>query len=109
MAGFGEFAELLRHRWDPVILSLLTERPRRRRDLTQEVVDLGGERVSDGVLSLALKRLQAEGMVIRKQAGARHVEYHATPSAVAVIDRLRRLSEIAAGLQGNECCDQSAS
>jgi DNA-binding PadR family transcriptional regulator len=91
-----ELAVIFRHRWDPIILGLLSEGPRRRRDLTQEVRDQDGEHISDGVLSETLTRLQDEGLITKEKAGANHAVYRATPAAQRKVERLRQISEFAA-------------
>lgn len=94
--GLRELVEIFRHRWDPIILVLLAERPRRRRELTQEVRDNRGEHISDGVLSEALDRLQDDGLIAKDKRGANHVVYRATSAALGRVARLQRISEFAA-------------
>lgn len=53
-------AELISHVWDPVVLSALRLGPTRRNEL---LVRIGG--ISDKVLTEALRRLQARGLVTR--------------------------------------------
>ncbi|GAA0390880.1 hypothetical protein GCM10009530_47650 [Microbispora corallina] len=53
-------AELISHAWDPVVLSALRLGPTRRKEL---LVRIAG--VSDKVLTQALQRLQARGLVVR--------------------------------------------
>jgi DNA-binding HxlR family transcriptional regulator len=89
-----ELVEIFRHRWDPIILVLLAERPRRRKELTQEVRDNRGEHISDGVLSDVLTRLQDEGLITKVNKGASHVVYRATPAALSRVERLRRISDL---------------
>ncbi|SRR6266545_3890151 len=88
-----ELVEIFRYRWDPIILVLLAERPRRRRELTQEVCDSRGEHISDGVLSDVLNRLQDEGLITKENIRANHVVYRATPAALSRVERLRRISD----------------
>jgi DNA-binding HxlR family transcriptional regulator len=89
-----ELVEIFRHRWDPIILVVLAERPRRRRELTQQVCDSHGEHISDGVLSDVLNRLQDEGLITKENVGANHVVYRATPAAMSRVERLRRISDL---------------
>jgi DNA-binding HxlR family transcriptional regulator len=89
--GLRELVEIFRHRWDPIILVLLAERPRRRKELTQEVRD-SREHISDGVLSDVLKRLQKDGLITKVTPAASHVVYRATPKALNWVERLRRIS-----------------
>jgi DNA-binding HxlR family transcriptional regulator len=103
--GLRELAEIVRHRWDPIILALLSERPRRRRELSQQVRDQRGEHISDGVLSDALNRLQDEGLIIKEKSGANHAVYRATPAALGKVGRLQRISELAA-TNGGEATDR---
>jgi DNA-binding HxlR family transcriptional regulator len=56
-------AELINHVWDPVVLSALRTGPTRRNEL---LVRIGG--VSDKVLTQALQRLHARGLVTRMRA-----------------------------------------
>jgi len=93
--GLRELVDNFRHRWDPIILVLLAEHPRRRRELTQEVRDNRGEHISDGVLSEALDRLQAEGLIAKDKLAANHVVYRATPAAQHRVTWLQRVSEFA--------------
>lgn len=53
-------AELISHRWDPVILSALRRGPTRRNDLLRRI---GG--VSDKALTQSLRRLSGHGLVSR--------------------------------------------
>jgi DNA-binding HxlR family transcriptional regulator len=58
-------AELISHAWDPVVLSALRLGPTRRSDL---LVRIAG--VSDKVLTQALQRLLARGLVVKaREAG----------------------------------------
>ncbi|EOD63845.1 winged helix-turn-helix transcriptional regulator [Amycolatopsis vancoresmycina] len=57
-------AELISHVWDPVVLSALRRGPTRRSELLARI---GG--ISDKVLTQALRRLQARGLVT-KASGA---------------------------------------
>jgi len=95
--GIRELVEIFRHRRDPIILVLLDERPRRRRELTQEVCDSRGEHISDGVLSDVLNRLRDEGLVTKENIGANHVVYRATPAALSRVKRLRRIGDLGTG------------
>lgn len=52
--------ELFAHTWDPVVLAALHRGPRRRRDLRAAI---GG--ISDKVLTDALRRLLAHGLISR--------------------------------------------
>jgi DNA-binding HxlR family transcriptional regulator len=52
--------ELVRHRWDPVVLSALRPGPTRRSELLARISG-----VSDKVLTQSLRRLQARGLVGR--------------------------------------------
>ncbi|KAA9379218.1 helix-turn-helix transcriptional regulator [Microbispora cellulosiformans] len=60
-------AELISHAWDPVVLSALRLGPTRRRELLTRIAG-----VSDKVLTEALRRLRARGLVLKGggQAGA---------------------------------------
>jgi len=53
-------AELISHAWDPVVLSALRLGPTRRNELLARIAG-----VSDKVLTQALQRLQARGLVTR--------------------------------------------
>jgi DNA-binding HxlR family transcriptional regulator len=99
--GLRELVDIFRHRWDPIILVLLGEHPRRRKELTQEVCDNRGEHISDGVLSEALDRLQDEGLIMKKKLRANHVVYQATPAALGRVEWLQRVSEFAAATKVN--------
>ncbi len=100
--GLRELVEIFRHRWDPIILVLLAERPRRRRELTQEVCDSHGEHISDGVLSDVLNRLQGEGLITKENIRASHVVYRATQAALCRVERLRRVSDVGTGDETTE-------
>jgi DNA-binding HxlR family transcriptional regulator len=94
--GLRDLVDIFRHRWDPIILVLLAEQPRRRRELTQEVRNNRGEHISDGVLSKALDRLQYEGLITKEQRHPKHVVYRATPIALSRVEWLQCVSEFAA-------------
>ncbi|WP_147945021.1 helix-turn-helix domain-containing protein [Microbispora sp. CSR-4] len=53
-------AELINHAWDPVVLSALRLGPTRRKELLMRIAG-----VSDKVLTQALQRLQARGLVVK--------------------------------------------
>ena len=53
-------AELVQHRWDPVVLSALRLGPTRRNELLLRIAG-----VSDKVLTQSLRRLSARGLVTR--------------------------------------------
>jgi DNA-binding HxlR family transcriptional regulator len=57
-------AELISHAWDPVVLSALRLGPTRRKELLARIAG-----VSDKVLTQALRRLQARGLVTRAPGG----------------------------------------
>ena len=61
-------AELIRHAWDPVVLSALRLGPTRRNELLGRI---GG--VSDKVLTQSLQRLQDHGLVTRARTSAHAV------------------------------------
>ncbi|WP_051900407.1 winged helix-turn-helix transcriptional regulator [Streptomyces aureus] len=67
-------AELIRHTWDPVVLSALRLGPTRRNELLARVAG-----ASDKVLTEALRRLQDHGLVV-KARGAEQASSH--PGAV---------------------------
>jgi DNA-binding HxlR family transcriptional regulator len=56
-------AELIRHTWDPIVLSALRLGPTRRNELLVRITG-----VSDKVLTQALQRLQARGLVIKARS-----------------------------------------
>jgi DNA-binding HxlR family transcriptional regulator len=93
--GLRELAELFKHRWDPIILALVTERPRRFSELAHEVRDRSGEHISDGVLSLTLARLIVDGFITKRQSGRWHSLYAPTIEAHSRVQRLQQLSELA--------------
>lgn len=70
--------ELINHVWDPVVLSALRAGPTRRTDLLQRIAD-----VSDKVLTQALQRLLARGLITRHVNDApladRGVAYQLSP------------------------------
>jgi DNA-binding HxlR family transcriptional regulator len=96
MTGLVELAAFFRHRWDPFILVLLAERPRRYRELANEVRDWSGAVISDGVLSAALARLAEEGLLLKLHSGPGHALYAATGRGRQKVERLRRLCDVAA-------------
>ncbi|WP_406077140.1 winged helix-turn-helix transcriptional regulator [Micromonospora sp. NBC_00858] len=53
--------ELINHTWDPVVLSALRAGPTRRNDLLVRITGM-----SDKVLTQALHRLRARGLVVRQ-------------------------------------------
>lgn len=53
-------AELISHVWDPVVLSALRLGPTRRKELLTRITG-----ASDKVLTQALRRLRARGLVVR--------------------------------------------
>lgn len=68
--------ELLAHTWDPLVIIALRNEPLRRRALKEA---LGG--VSDKVLTEALHRLLANGLVVRRSFAEAppRVDYELTP------------------------------
>ncbi|MDA0634576.1 helix-turn-helix domain-containing protein [Nonomuraea sp. MCN248] len=75
--------DLFAHTWDPVVLMALTSGPRRRRELREAI---GG--VSDKVLTQALHRLLASGLIDRRahaEAPPR-VEYGLTGLGQSLVD-----------------------
>jgi DNA-binding HxlR family transcriptional regulator len=75
--------DLFAHTWDPVVLAALRAGPRRRRELR---VAIGG--LSEKVLTEALRRLSAHGLVERRafaQAPPR-VEYALTRLGQSLVD-----------------------
>lgn len=59
-------ADLIRHAWDPVVLTALRLGPTRRGEILARI---GG--VSDKVLTQALRRLRSRGLVARARAAGR--------------------------------------
>jgi DNA-binding HxlR family transcriptional regulator len=53
--------ELINHTWDPVVLSALRAGPTRRNELLENIAG-----ISDKVLTQALHRLRARGLVVRQ-------------------------------------------
>ncbi len=105
--GMREFASILGHRWDRIILDLLVDGARRRRDLTQLVRNEDGDHISDGVLSEALSRLEDEGLIEKTKTGANHAVYGATEEARRKIEQLRQIDAFAAALRGNDTGDST--
>ena len=91
-----------KHRWDPIILELLSKGPRRRRDLSQQARDQNNEHISDGVLSETLSRLQDEGLITKEKTGANRAIYSATPAAQRRMERLRQINEFAVAIQEDD-------
>ncbi|MEW9555030.1 winged helix-turn-helix transcriptional regulator [Nonomuraea sp. NPDC050783] len=75
-------AELISHAWDPVVLSALRLGPTRRRELLTRIAG-----VSDKVLTQALRRLQARGLVVRGGGAGR------TSAPAGAVYRLSALGE----------------
>jgi DNA-binding HxlR family transcriptional regulator len=105
--GLHEFASILGHRWDRIILGLLVDGAMRRRDLTQLVRNDDGDHISDGVLSEALNRLEDEGLIEKTKTGANRAVYSATEEARRKIEQLRQIDEFAATLRGNDTDDST--
>jgi DNA-binding HxlR family transcriptional regulator len=74
-------AELIRHTWDPVVLSALRRGPTRRSELLARIAG-----VSDKVLTQALRRLQSHGLVKRAGTGP-------SPERSGAVYRLSPLGE----------------
>ncbi|WP_405103477.1 winged helix-turn-helix transcriptional regulator [Micromonospora sp. NBC_01412] len=71
--------ELINHAWDPVVLSALRAGPTRRNDLLERIAG-----ISDKVLTQALQRLRARGLIARqgndeRVPGRRGVVYELSP------------------------------
>ncbi|MEH1097721.1 winged helix-turn-helix transcriptional regulator [Micromonospora sp. CPCC 205561] len=71
--------ELITHTWDPVVLSALRAGPTRRNDLFEHIAG-----ISDKVLTQALRRLRARGLVVRQDShgrvpGSRGAVYQLSP------------------------------
>ncbi|OLR92797.1 winged helix-turn-helix transcriptional regulator [Actinokineospora bangkokensis] len=60
-------ADLIRHTWDAVVLTVLRSGPARRGDL---IARIGG--VSDKVVHQSLERLRAHGLVVRSSPRGRY-------------------------------------
>ncbi|MFI0901056.1 winged helix-turn-helix transcriptional regulator [Streptomyces sp. NPDC020983] len=73
-------AELIRHTWDPVVLSALRLGPTRRNELLLRIAG-----ASDKVISQSLQRLQARGLVV-KAAGTEQSSEH--PGAIYQLSSL---------------------
>jgi DNA-binding HxlR family transcriptional regulator len=72
--------ELIKHTWDPVVLSALRQGPTRRKELLERIAG-----VSDKVLSQALQRLQTRGLITKLSNGK---QAPGTPSAVYHLSQL---------------------
>lgn len=81
--GLRASLDLFAHTWDPIVLAALADGPRRRGDLRSAI---GG--ISDKVLTEALRRLLARGLLQRQaRAGAPpSVEYSLTPLGDSLVD-----------------------
>ncbi|MFB7945513.1 winged helix-turn-helix transcriptional regulator [Kitasatospora phosalacinea] len=75
-------AELIAHTWDPVVLMALRAGRRRRLDLLAAVAG-----VSDKVLTQTLRRLHANGLIVRiTTPGDRAVAYELSPLGTSLAD-----------------------
>jgi len=100
--GLQEVAEMLRHRWDPLILALLGQGPLRYRDLSGQVRQPSGEMISNGVLSEALDRMGRKGFVVKTMKGDRTV-YQLTPMTAWMVHELCRIAEAACRCTASDC------
>jgi len=75
--------ELFAHTWDPLLLAGLRAAPRRRVELLDAV---GG--ISDKVLTDALRRLLANGLIERRRyrAAPPHVEYRLSALGMSLVN-----------------------
>lgn len=74
--------DLLRHKWDPVVLSGLRLGGRRRAELLAAIGD-----ASDKALTESLRRLTTSGLVATApDATPRHVTYALTPLGATLVD-----------------------
>lgn len=88
-------ADLVRHRWDLVILALLAERPMRYRELSQRTRHRS-ERIADGVLSRTLRRLEHGGLVDRATIADGSAVYRPTVAALTRMEQVRRVEALLA-------------
>lgn len=94
---FQQAAEIIGRRWTPQVIRVLLAGPRRFGELRDRVPG-----ISDNLLSERLKRLEAEGIVLRTVHGGRPVliEYSLTESGAGLgkaIDALGEWAERFAG------------
>lgn len=94
---FQRAAEIVARRWNPQVIRVLLDGPRRFGELRERVPG-----ISDNLLSERLKQLEAEAIVLRTVRGGRPVliEYSLTESGAALggaIDALGAWAERFAG------------
>lgn len=67
-----QLSDILGHKWDPVILGRLAERPLRYMEIANQVREIDSD-LTEGVLSKNLRRLAANGLICRKLADGHRV------------------------------------
>ncbi|HJU57346.1 MAG TPA: helix-turn-helix domain-containing protein [Actinomycetota bacterium] len=87
---FQRAADVLGRRWNPQVIMVLLEGPRRFGELRERVPG-----ISDTLLSERLKRLEAEGIIAREVTAGRPVliEYALTKAGLALGPAIGALSE----------------
>lgn len=87
---FQRAAEIVARRWNPQVIRVLLEGPRRFGELRKRVPG-----ISDNLLSERLKQLEAEGIVERTVHGGRPVVivYSLSPSGMALSKAIEALGE----------------
>jgi len=87
---FQRAAEIIGRRWNPQVIRVLLHGPARFGELRERVPG-----ISDNLLSERLKRLEAEGIVLRSVRGSRPVliEYSLTESGAGLGKAIDALGE----------------
>jgi DNA-binding HxlR family transcriptional regulator len=87
---FQRAAEIVGRRWNPQVIRVLLEGPRRFRELRERVPG-----ISDNLLSERLKQLEAEGIVLRTVTADRPVliEYELTEAGLGLGKAIDALGE----------------
>ena len=87
-----QLSEILGHKWDLVILARLAEGPLRYMEVASQVREIDGD-LSESVLSKNLKRLAANGLLVRESTNGHHV-YDLTTLGRHIVAALEKINDI---------------
>jgi DNA-binding HxlR family transcriptional regulator len=87
-----QLSAILGHKWDLVILARLGERPMRYTEIASRVREIDSD-LTEGVLSKNLRRLAANGLLLRELANGHHM-YDLTTRGRYIVAALDKISDI---------------
>lgn len=87
-----QLSEILGHKWDLVILARLAERPLRYTEIVNRVREIDSD-LTEGVLNKNLKRLAANGLLLRELANGHRV-YNLTTRGRHIMAAIDKIDDI---------------